>query len=178
MSASFLFFYLICLWVIVHKTPLRIMSLFSVMWWPIYDSRDSRCNKNACTVKYSRSSRIQLHIHVWRTMELVEKTPQFYFARWVDQSSVTTKGYSLLLLIAFSGAIHGDDLGYVFIPKVPVFPSRNLTATSPEVITKNRMVRFIGNFVKYGYELTYGSPKSLYAWHIKLSVLFYDVQSY
>jgi len=51
---------------------------------------------------------------------------------------------SLNLFFSFLGAIHADELGYFF--KQSSITS-NLPPTAPEVVTKNRMVRFIGNFM-------------------------------
>jgi len=50
--------------------------------------------------------------------------------------------------ILFSGASHGDELPYIFRPTIVTLPS--LPPTSPEVITRSRMISFIANFVKYG----------------------------
>jgi len=45
------------------------------------------------------------------------------------------------------GAVHSDELSYIFMPAIPL---SNETA-SQEVVTKNRMVNMIANFVKHGY---------------------------
>jgi len=55
------------------------------------------------------------------------------------------------ILLYCTGALHGDDVGYVFKPSSKRFPPRDESdGNAPEVIVKSRMVRFIANFVKYG----------------------------
>jgi len=47
------------------------------------------------------------------------------------------------------GALHGDDLTYVFNPAVMKLPFR--TPTQAGLDTKARMISFISNFAKTGY---------------------------
>jgi len=58
----------------------------------------------------------------------------------------------MVIMFDFPGAVHADDLGYVFMPAYRKFPPPGIAdRIHPEIIVKSRMVRLITNFVRSGY---------------------------
>lgn len=76
-------------------------------------------------------------------LHLQHKTsPIYYYVFSYDGSFNMVK--RLMLLSSFPGAMHGDDLGYLFPNSIPALPSNHAH------VVRRRLVRLWTNFGKYG----------------------------
>ena len=81
-----------------------------------------------------------------QVMSHMSKEPVYYYQFSYDGDFNILK--RLLLLSSYEGAMHGDDVFYLFeVSNSPVYP---ILPTSHARTVKKRMIKMWGNFVKYG----------------------------